>query len=472
MAASVRPSQVISVFDGQNMDSGLRDNMADTRIELSDGGIRIERPDVPSKDVADFLGRVPEPEREVTLLHAIEVGVFCLERARTGQDLEFVKRQVESLINAVRVAVEKIPEETQESLSQKIGTADGQVLAPVQSLVTEVSKAASDKIREVRDLLTQEIDPGNENTTLGKALRTLRNLLDPDRTDSIQGTLAAKIQDVTAGDGTLAKAVKDVVADAVKPLSERIDSLAKEVRGREAAAEALAQTTAKGVPYEEEIMGRLQAWGKTIGAEISHVGVDNRPGDITVRVTDPADDSVRFLAVIEVRDRQSPKGRKAVSDDLSAAMVERGATYGLYLSRSRDGLGQELGEWAEGVCDRGPWVACIDEHLSTAVRFLLVQWGIARRRTPTPTVDASAAQAQIERIRTALGRVKAINTKVTLVRGGADDIQQEAEALRDDVKGALSDLEAALYLNPGQRSPSPAAEQQAGAGRLDAGRSA
>ncbi|MGH8601769.1 MAG: hypothetical protein ACREXR_02990 [Gammaproteobacteria bacterium] len=218
------------------------------------------------------------------LVQAIEVGMFCLERARTNQDLDFVKRQIESLISTVRTAVEKIPEETQKSLSAKIGTADGQVLAPVQSLVTEVAKGASDKIKEVKDLLSQEIDPRNEETTLGKALRALRDLLDPNRTDSIQGTLTAKIKEVTAGDGTLARVVKEVVAEAVKPLSERVDSLAKEVRGREAAAEALAQTTEKGAPYEEEVLSRLQAWGKTIGAEIGHVGANNKPGDITVRV--------------------------------------------------------------------------------------------------------------------------------------------------------------------------------------------
>src|SRR5207249_1343520 len=145
-----------------------------------------------------------------------------------------------------------------------------------------------------KDLLSQEIDPRSEDTTLGKALHALRDLLDPNRTDSIQGTLAAKIAEVTAGDGTLARVVKAVVAEAVKPLSDRVDSLAKEVRGREAAAEALAQTTEKGVPYEEEILGRLQTWGKTIGAEIGHVGVDNKPGDITIRVIDPSDDSSTF----------------------------------------------------------------------------------------------------------------------------------------------------------------------------------
>jgi len=437
--------------------------MGDARIGISDTGIRIGDLEVPKKDVADFLRSVPEPERESTLVQAIEVGVFCLQRARTGQDLDFVKRQVESLITNVRATVEKIPEETQKAMAAKIGTGEGQVLAPVQTLVAEVSKGASEKIKEVKDLLSKEIDPRDENTTLGKALRTLRDLLDPNRTDSIQGTLAAKIKEVTTGDGALAKAVKEVVADAVKPLAERVDSLAKEVRGQEAAEEALAQTTAKGTPYEEEVLGRLQAWSKTIGAEIDHVGVDNKPGDITIRATDPADDSSKCLLVVEVRDRQSPKGRKAVSDDLSAAMAERCATYAIYLSRNLDGLAQELGEWAEGVCDRGPWVACTDEHLRTAVRFLLVQWAVARKRAVKPTLDVSAVQAQIERIRTALGRVKTINTKATAVRTGADEIQQEAETLRDDVRDALSDLEESLHLRANQESTS-AAKKSAEAG--------
>lgn len=66
--------------------------MGAARIDLSDTGIRIGDLEVPKKDVADFLRRVPEPEREATLVQAIEVGVFCLERARTSQDLDFVKR--------------------------------------------------------------------------------------------------------------------------------------------------------------------------------------------------------------------------------------------------------------------------------------------------------------------------------------------------------------------------------------------
>lgn len=427
--------------------------MSDTRIDLRETGVLIERLEVPRKDVADFLSHIPEAERESRLVQAIEVGVFCLERAQTSRDLDFVKRQVESLLTSVGAAVEKIPDTTQRSLLEKMGTGDGQVLAPVKSLIGDVSKTVSDKIKELSQLLTEEIDPRKESTTLGRTLRSLRELLDPIRTDSIQGVLAAKLTEVTAGDGTLAKAVKEAVAEAVKPLTERVDSLAREVHGQEAAAEALAQTTEKGTPYETEVLGRLQTWSKTIGAEIRHVGGDNRPGDILVSVV-AAEDLSLFNLVVEVRDRQSPKGRKAVTDDLSAAMAERNAGYAIYLSRNRDGLGQELGEWAEGICDRGPWVACTDEHLGTAVRFLLVQWAIARRRAATPTIDAAAATAQIERIRTALARVKNINTKTTAVRASATDIQEEAESLRDDVRGALSDLEVALSLRSASTSES------------------
>src|SRR5712691_9545888 len=124
--------------------------MSSTRIEIAETGVRIVDLEISKKDVVDFLRRVPESERESALVQAIEVGVFCLERARTGQDLDFVRRQVELLITTVQSAVAKIPEETQKALAAKIGADEGQVLAPVQHLVTDVTSAAREKIKEIR----------------------------------------------------------------------------------------------------------------------------------------------------------------------------------------------------------------------------------------------------------------------------------------------------------------------------------
>lgn len=85
--------------------------MADAGIEVLEGVVRIHHLSVARKDVADFLRSVPDEEYEVTVVHALEVGVFCLERARSAQDLEFVKRQVEGLVRQVGEQVEGIPED-------------------------------------------------------------------------------------------------------------------------------------------------------------------------------------------------------------------------------------------------------------------------------------------------------------------------------------------------------------------------
>jgi len=66
--------------------------MIGQKIVIQNEGIQVKDLEIPRKDVADFLESVPDEEREVTFIPAVEVGVFCLERARTSQDTEFVRR--------------------------------------------------------------------------------------------------------------------------------------------------------------------------------------------------------------------------------------------------------------------------------------------------------------------------------------------------------------------------------------------
>ena len=431
--------------------------MIDQKIVVHAKGVQVRDLEIPRKDVADFLESMPEEERETTFIRAVEVGVFCLERARTSQDTEFVRRQVESLLGQVERATGTIPHEIEKALVAKIGTGDGQVLAPINSAVSLISKTLTERVKEVKDLLAQEMDPGKETTTLGKALRSLRDIFDPKRTDSVQGVVDAAVSRVTAEDGSLAKAVKAVVADAVKPLANEVSELAKEIRGQEAAAEALEQTTAKGAPYEDEIVTALQAWAQTTGAEVHHVGIDNRPGDVLVKIGATSLTQTPVTFVVEARDRQSRAGRKTISDALTTAMVERQADAAVYVSRSGDGLAKEIGEWAEGESERGPWVACTNDHLITAFRFLIVQERLKHLRASAPEVDAGSIMTQLQRIRTTLDRVKTINRRVTDVHNGADAIKAEAETLREEVRDALTTIEDSLRGTAGEVNASDAA---------------
>ena len=122
-------------------------------ILVSDRGIRISAIEINDPDVADFFKRIPEDDRILTFINTVQVGVFCLARAQTSRDTDFVRRQIEFLLGEVTRTVEKIPGATQDALLAKIGTSNGQVLAPIQSLVSQVTAATATRLQEVKDLL-------------------------------------------------------------------------------------------------------------------------------------------------------------------------------------------------------------------------------------------------------------------------------------------------------------------------------
>ena len=418
--------------------------MIAAQLEIHDRTLSIRKLEIQEPEVVDYIGRLREDEREPALVQALHVGVFCLQRAQITQDTDFVRRQIERLLGDVTQAVEKIPGMAERAIVGKIGIENGQLLAPIHNLVTEVSRTTSGRLSDVRDLLTSEIDPGKDSSTVGKALRSLRDLLDSKRSDSVQGSIQAAVSQVTSENGALAKAIKSVVSDAMEPFRSQLTTLTMEVRGNQAAAEVLAQTPAKGITFEEEVLEDLQPWAQSTGIGVEYVGQDNQPGDFVLNVSPNSLLPNPFSIVVEARNRQNAVGRKSISDTLAKAMDFRSVTAAIYVSKTRDGLAQEIGEWAEGIGDRGPWIACTKGHLFTAIRFLIVQERLSKLREAEAETDCASIEAQVQRVRTSLERVKKINRRVGDVRTNADEIQQEAEALRDEIRNALTTVEDAI----------------------------
>jgi hypothetical protein len=137
-------------------------------------------------------------------------------------------------------------------------------------------------------------------------------------------------------------------------------------------------------------------------------------------------------------------GRKAIASTAAKAMSERDATFALYVSRTDAGLATEIGEWAEGSCDGGRWIATTHEHLLVAIRFALLLHRMDQADRDRDVVDAHAVAEQVERIRTALRRVSTVKRNVTSIRGSADTIQQEIELLNFEVRSALCAIEEQL----------------------------
>src|SRR5258707_5357349 len=153
--------------------------MNQAHVEISEDSIHINHLEVPLKEVADFFRSIPPAEHGFTLMKAVEVGVFCLERGRTAQDADFVKRKMTELLSQVEQAVADIPARTEKNLLRQIGAEDGQVLSPVTKLVNEASSETARRINDLKALLSGDLDPKSSKAVLGAALQTLRDFLNP-----------------------------------------------------------------------------------------------------------------------------------------------------------------------------------------------------------------------------------------------------------------------------------------------------
>lgn len=412
-------------------------------VEISETGLVIRSLSLARRDVIDYLKPLPANEWAIAITHAIEVGVFCLERARAAQDTEFIRRQIDTLLHRVEQATSTIPGSIQEQLAGRIGTGDGQVLAPLRVIVDEAKRSIIERVQEVR-ALAEQIDPERAGSRTGKILRAVTDLLDPQRRDSVQGVLAEAVRNIAEHDGILAKTVKTVVDGGMKPLADEVYRLSQQIQAGQAVRDALDQTIAKGASYEDEVVQLLQDWSSATGVEVHDVGSDNQPGDVLLISRDTSLAGVEMTVVVETRDRSSPAGRRRIADDLSRAMAHRKAQAAIYVSKTRSGLAAEIGEWGEGICDGGPFIMTVHEHLVTAVWYLMVRQRLAAERADLPVPDVEAVEGQLQRIRTAMDRTSEINRKVTTAKGALDAIRTESEAIRADVRDALVKAEDAL----------------------------
>jgi hypothetical protein len=336
-------------------------------IAIEGSVIRLERITIQNPDVTHYLSQKPEGERASALIRAIEVGVYCLQRAAVGQSLDFVRLEVERLIQASNTAVDSLSDLIRERLAGPDGPTI-QVTAAAQM----AQGAIRDKLAEVQQLFEKHLDPAKPDATLGKALVAVNHLLDPERGDSVQKKLDATLQGLAVADGAIAKAVRATVESLTAPLQAAVERLSLALKKEDGIEEALATTTRKGFAFEDELLPELRRWAAIVGAELEYTAPQNLPGDFTLMLNDRSIGGLPLKIVVEARDRDQRFGRARVAEQMNATLAQWQGNYGIYVSKTQGGLAAEIGDWSELSCGHGPVIACTFEHLRTALRFAVV----------------------------------------------------------------------------------------------------
>ncbi|MCC9643011.1 hypothetical protein LOC71_12045 [Rhodopirellula sp. JC740] len=429
---------------GASSESAPQSDSAFDCVEIDGDTVRLNNVLITDNDLARHLEPLSAEERITELTSIIEVGLFCVTRAAARTDMDFVRTQAERILAIVGTQLGGLPTTVRDNILSKLGTSDGQVLKPVKDQVDHVHRTLTGQVDTLTKLINEVLDPTKDSTSLGRAIKKIDGKLDPNQKDSIQSAVTAAVLSVTGTDGGLAKSVKTTVSDAIKPLKEQVDGLAKEVRGQQAAEEALSQTTQKGRPYEEQVVNDLNFWAAAVGAELIDAGPDCRPGDVVIKLGASSVAGTDVRIVIEARDRQTRQGRKQIADQLETKMHERDCNAAIYLSKTPEGLAKEIGTFAEGECARGPWVATTHDFLHQAVRLLICLVRLRAVKSDVPEFDGAMIEKQIDRVRTALTKIRTVNTSCNQIRDHADKIRNEADSLKSEIRESLVSIEEAL----------------------------
>lgn len=415
------------------------------QIEVLDDSIIIQNLQIRLLDAVYFLQQIPDDEQKAACISAFEIGFFCLQRVHHFDDVEFVKREFDYLLAELQKAVALIPQALERNLASKIGTDNGQLLAPMQTQINLTRAVIAEQLESVKNLFQQEIDISADTSSLGVVMNKIQNLLDPARIDSIQGVFVESLKNVTTESGVLAKSVKSVVEEAMKPLADEVEKLSQEIREKELIKSILEESIAKGGIYEEIVLAELQKWAKTCGAEISYVGDENRPGDILIKLTSNSVVGIDITIILEARNRESQRwGRSKISRHLETAMAKYEANAAIFLSHSIHGLGKDIGEFGQGECQYGFWIATHHDLINVALQFLILRQQLTSQKTFSSQIDSAAIESQVQQIELSLKHITQINTYLTETEKNTEGIREQAKALRKEIRSSLEAITQAI----------------------------
>ena len=408
-------------------------------VAVTDSAITINGLTTENLDVIQYFKQLPEEERPRACIEAFELGVFCLQRAQMRQSLDFVRLEIQRLIQSAENAIAAVPG----LVEQKLGGDTGP-LAPIRTTVTGVQTSIHQKLSEVSGLFADHLDPGNVQATLGKALTAVRDLINPELPGSVQKRMESVINNLAQTDGTLISTVRREVENATSSLRGAVNALTVAYAGKKGAEEALADTTEKGFDFESELLPTLRDWAKILGADFRHVGPESHPGDFVISLRETGVGPCALTLVVEARDRQDQWGRVRIGEHLDEALKEWKGNYGIYVSKTQAGLAQEIGDWSEFPCASGPIVVCTSEHLRTALRFAVVDFKLRASRQSAREIDIASIASQLGRFRGALNHLTQMKNKVTGIRNSLLEIDKEADDMRSEINSTLQSIEGML----------------------------
>jgi len=322
-------------------------------------------------------------------------------------------RRIERLVSAIRIGIIGLKR-------MAVGEELDYVEKEFNSLMTKFDKMFDPAVKtshfgKLSSLLEEYFDKGG----------TVENLFDP----TVDGSPLGKLR---------------------KVLQDEFQELRDTIKGKEAKEELIAVTTLKGYEFEdacEEILGVFVSkhMGDELERKTNEIGeiTGSFAGDFLITLGDMPDKKI----VLETKD-SGTLTQPQIIEDLENAMRNRGAKYGIFVSKYKEALPKKIGWFNEF---RGNMLVCTlgSKEANTffpEVLNIAYQWAklrIGKEVTIEEKALGMIAEG-IKEIEITLDTFSQIQRQCTNVDKATEEIRQLSDGLKNSVEEQISKIQKAI----------------------------
>lgn len=404
-----------------------------TSVRVEDETIVVDNLRVTDRSLAAFVAQRPADDQPDLAERALRIGLHALQDAGTSVDVEFVRREFDTLLERSATVNQRAAHELDQILRTNFADQEGRLPRTLEKFLGDRGQL-SRFVEELFDESKRDSAIGRMRTLLGSYFdgdaSRLAQLLDPTRLGSPMYQFRTE------------------VGQAFEKLNERLTAIEAAATARSAER---SRSSAKGTDFEDlledMLASALRGSQDTFERTAAATGdvIKSRKGDFVLTIDPQSSGGTDLRVVIEAKDRNC--SWREIREELDHARRNRAATVALAVftpQHAPSGVAPFDIRYGHVFCVVDP-DAPDEATLGAAIRLarLLALSSMAEAGNE---VDAARALEAVAAIRTELDAVRRLKMQLTSIKTAASEVSAGLDRLREQVVARVADAEAQLQV--------------------------
>jgi hypothetical protein len=393
--------------------------------------IVVDRLRLSDRARAAFVAQRAPDDRPELIERALRIGLHALQDAGTSIDVDFVRREFDSLLERNASANERAAQELDTVLRANFADREGRLPQTLERFLGDRG--------QLNRFISELFDESKRDSAIGRMRHLLGTYFDGDASRLAQLLDPSRL-------GSPLHQFRNEMTQGFEKLHERLAALEA---AQQARATERSRSAAKGTDFEDLLEQMLGETARGAGDLVERTGsvsgdvIRSKKGDFLLTIDPQWCHGAELRVVIEAKNRRL--SWREVREELDAAKRNRGAQMALAIFSP-----EHAPAGIEPFDVRYGHVFCVIDPeqpngaaLGAAVRLARL-YAVATLAQREDAVDVVRVLAAVAAIKTELDALRRLKVQLTSIRSTATDVASGLDRLRDAILARVADAEAQL----------------------------